>query len=260
MNYYKKNSSLALSLAAVGGLVTTIIFAIKETPKAIRDMDDFKSEAVYPPTAYEKAMIMVPAYKKTIISGAATAFCILFSNHISRKQTAGMFAAALASSQMLEKLKASLTKEELDEAESRMAQDDYDEQKPEKQEPFEEKELFYEAFADKFFWSTDKDVISAAYHFNRNFALGGTRCVNEWLEFLGLKPEERFKMYGFNSTEFLEGGLMPWIDFIEREKTLKDGTKYKEISFQWDPIFDFENYDRDHEGGRDLTEYSFQNK
>ena len=247
---FKQKGAFAWSLAAIGGLATTIYFMYKDTPKAIKALEEFEKEAVYTPTIVEKAIIAAPKYWRTILSASGTVFCILFSNYISRKHNASLHMAALASSQMLEKLRKSLTPEQLDEAESRMAQQDYDDQKPMNPNPSEDEELYYETWSDKWFYSNEKSVLAAMYHFNRNFTLAGERSILEYFDFLGLdlddKERKKWERYGFNATEFMEGGLMPWIDFnVINKKTLDNGVEYKELSFQWDPIlyYEYDYYD-----------------
>ena len=243
----KRNSPLILSIAGLAGLVTTVIFAFKEAPKAVEALKEQEEESVYEPTVVEKAWVIVPTCWKTIVAGSATAFCILFSNYISRKQQAALFGAAMFSNQMLEKFKKNLTSEQLEKVESKMAESDYHEQEISGMIPEEGCELYYESYSDKWFYATPRTIIEAQYHFNRNFTIGETRSILEYFDFLGIKLDKKerdyYSQYGFNADEFWDGGLKPWIDFIESDKELEDGTKYHALYFAWEPTFDYENYE-----------------
>lgn len=70
--------------------------------------------------------------------------------------------------------------------------------------------LFYEPYSQTFFKSTFKKILNAQYHFNRNFCLRGYASMDEYLDFLGIKPErkEDYKIIGWDWYEELY-----WVDF-----------------------------------------------
>lgn len=242
----KRNSPLFLSIAGVAGLITTIIFTYKDAPKAKEALEKQEEESVYEPSIVEKAMVVAPICWREIVAGSATAFCILFSNYISRKQQAALFGAAMISNQMLEKFKKQLTPEQLEEVECKMAEKSYKEQNMEYITHDAGEELYHETYCDKWFYSNPRDVLAAQYHFNRNFTIGQARSILEYFDFLGIEltKEERsyWAAYGYNVDEFFDGGLMPWIDFEDRDAYLENGTKYHKIGLTWDPTFDYEHY------------------
>lgn len=103
-------------------------------------------------------------------------------------------------------------------------------------------QLYFEEFSQRFFYSKPDDVIAAMYKFNRNFLLAyGERSISEFFDFLGLDEEENhaFESFGYNAYKMEQDGLRPWIDWIFKKETLKNGTSYISLGFVWDPIFEY---------------------
>lgn len=95
-----KNSPTILTCLAVGGVVTTVIFAVKATPKAcslIESVREYKfnnAEGVYheatPLTKREILSIVWKCYIPAACIGAATIACIIGSNSINQKRNAAL--------------------------------------------------------------------------------------------------------------------------------------------------------------------------
>lgn len=95
-----KNSPTILTGLAVGGVVTTVIFAVKTTPKAIDILEEAKdqkfpldeSEDDTQETISKKEIIQLTwkLYIPTIFMGAATIACIIGSNSINRRRNAAL--------------------------------------------------------------------------------------------------------------------------------------------------------------------------
>lgn len=99
---------------------------------------------------------------------------------------------------------------------------------------------------DIYFQSKEADILYAMYHTNRNFMLRGTSSVGEFFAFLNI-PEEELRAacptwdeekdtYGWDSTNFLEGGLVPWIDFrLDHVEPTEESPWIGQIRFVWPP-------------------------
>lgn len=257
----RRNSPLILSIAGLAGLVTTVIFAFKEAPKAVEALKEQEEESVYEPTVVEKAMVVAPICWKTIAAGTATAFCILFSNYISRKQQAALFGAAMLSNQMLEKFKRHMTKEQIREVEADIAVEEYENAKACGGIPFSqhynpndlsmlEDRLFYDAYTGEWFYSTELSVKERLYEFQRSFAIDSKIGINDYTDALGITTNEsrkKFELYGFNSWMFLDDGRMPWIDILLKDDVIDDcetggPIHYTVIYFDEEPLFDYLRY------------------
>ena len=76
---------------------------------------------------------------------------------------------------------------------------------------------------------SEKEVMDAEYHINRNFALRGETNLNEFYEFLGLDPTDAGCEIGWDiySDEYAFEKL--WIDFEHHLVVTEDGTEYYRI-------------------------------
>lgn len=107
-------------------------------------------------------------------------------------------------------------------------------------EPSEGKKWFFDEYSQRYFQSTDFDVITAAYHFNRNFTLRGSASLNEFYAFIDspdLPELPELDQCGYNADEFYVDGIEPWIDINYKRITDDDGNEVTNISFVWSPDF-----------------------
>ena len=94
-----KNGPTILTAFAVGGLVTTVIFTVRATPKALQLINeeyDRRAEEqigvvdVQPLTKLEVVQVTWRVYIPTICMGAATVACIIGSNSINQRRNAAL--------------------------------------------------------------------------------------------------------------------------------------------------------------------------
>lgn len=239
-NAHKLFSSRFIFLAFIG-VGATAFSAAKQTPKALRLLEEAEEEHSQPLSLFEKAKVMAPAYISTAIIAGGTIFCIGCGHRISVKNQLTLASSLAFISSKYEKLKDTVeenfSEEALKEMEHKIAEKNYDERKVEKGKIRDHKKkiLYYEAFSGRYFWSTELDVLDAMYKFNRNFQIaGGERSIAEFFDFLGLKHNEKYEAWGFSADMFLEDGLMPWIDFYSPPKK-DDSIDCITIDFQWSP-------------------------
>lgn len=248
--------STALSFISIGGVVLSIIFAIKNTPKAMKAIEQKEQELDRELSTTEKIVEAAPHYIPTITSGVVTITSIAVGNHITKKEQAAMYGSLVLANKALTRYKKNVKealqdKETVIAIEDRVAQEMYDEQEvpPISDKMRKKKELYYDAFSQRFFWSTPDHILEAMYHFNRNFAIGQFRSISEFYEFIPElygKGNNKWDNYIYIADQFWEDGLSPWIDFSFRKKKLKDGTEYTVIYLDWEPL------DRDIEAVREL--------
>lgn len=244
---FNSKSASVFSFLAIAGLITTTVLAIKDTPKAIQIMesDDFK----YGSTANKTKMI-AKNYIPSLISGAATIFCITSANSIHVKKENVLIGTVATYTGLLERYKNSIKStfncDELSSLNANIAEDVYKNNNSIPKKFNKNEQLYYESYSQRFFWSTPNDVITAMYKFNRNFLLAyGERSISEFFDFLGLDEKEnsKYESIGYSAYHMEVSGLRPWIDWILRKKTLKDGTQYTSIDFVWEPEFEYWNDD-----------------
>lgn len=92
--FIKRNSATILSFVAVAGVVATAITSANATPKAVRALDTAKlNKGEEELTKIEKVKTVLPVYLPTIITGTATAVCILGSNVLNQRTQASLSSA-----------------------------------------------------------------------------------------------------------------------------------------------------------------------
>ncbi len=232
------------SAMAVLGVVGTAVSAVAATPKAIDILRKAERKKGRELDISEKVKAAWKAYIPTALIGLSTAACIVGASVLGRRaqmSAAGAYMAAAnayeqyklknievngldAHHKVLDALAAEKSSGEIISAYDCCGSSclDFGDN--------DEEALFYDVFSERYFTSTVNRVLQAEYHFNRNFVLRGEACINEFYEFLGIKPIDDGGCYGYS----IENGLM-WIDFDHHKTALEDGLEARVIDIPWSP-------------------------
>lgn len=91
----KLNNATPTILTCLGaiGVVATAVMAVKETPKALRLLEDAEYEKGEELTVLEKANVVAPVYIPSVIVGVSTIACIFGANALNRRQQASLISA-----------------------------------------------------------------------------------------------------------------------------------------------------------------------
>lgn len=243
-NNSKMVFSAVCSAVAVLGVVGTAVSAVIATPKAIDILEKTEQKKGESLDISEKVRAAWKVYIPTAVIGLSTAACIIGASVLGRKaqiSAAGAYMAAAnayeqyklknieangldAHHNVLDALAAEKSSGAIISAYDfcgRSCLDFGDD---------DEEALFYDVFSERYFTSTVNRVLQAEYHFNRNFVLRGEACINEFYEFLGIKPIDDGNCYGYS----IDDGLM-WIDFDHHKTALEDGLEARVIDIPWAP-------------------------
>ena len=252
ISWFQKNGSTVLTCLGAGGVVATVIFAIKATPKAQekviharRDKADGQANDIseLPKlTALETVQACWKDYLPMAATGTATLLCIFGANVLDRKQQASMTAAYTILvnefNRYREKVRL-IYGEETDKAIQKMMEQekqDAEEDRP----PWDATQTFYVEGYPRFFESTMELVVIAEYCLNRNFRLRGNATYEEFLTFLGIDVNNETPLKypkGFGWDEYIgetEYGYS-WIDFDNIHRVMDDGSLVCEITFPFGP-------------------------
>lgn len=246
--FLKRNSSTILTVIGAIGVVGTTVTAVRATPKALRLLEEETNNKGEPLTNIEIVQIAAPTYIPTILVGGSTIGCIFGANILNTRQQAALTSAyALMDHTYKEyknkvnelyggdadvRIREEIAKDKLREADITVTSD---------------KALFFDEYSGRFFESTIKEVQDAEYHLNRNFALRGYCCLNEFYEFLGQPVTE----YGATVGWSLDAGEMfygySWIDFehrlVKSEDADPDYREFYQICMPFGPTADYEDPD-----------------
>lgn len=244
-NKLKSGLPIILSVAASVGVIATAVFAAKASPKAEKALAEYKSKTERDISKKEVFKETYKYYIPTAMSAAATIACITSSTVVSKKCNASLLAAcALASksyrdyTSKVKELYGQETHDKIIEAiaiekaqpEPIFAEGFLQNSTLDFKDKFEERHSFYDVYSGRKFESTFSKVLEAEYHFNRNYVLGGSNCINEFYKFIGLEPIEGGDEMGFDVCSEIY-----WVDFNHHKAVLDDGFEYYMIDFVFAP-------------------------
>lgn len=245
-NSIKKHSSTFLCIVAAGGVIATAILTAKETPKAIKILEQKKAEKEDELTVVEMAKAVAPAYIPATVSGLLTVACIFSANAFDKRQQAAITSAYALVSSNYKRYSAKLKELYGDETHKKImesiaadsakkvdiyASTYFDSGTLGFEDVNEETILFYEPYSERYFKSTLYYVLQAEYHINRNFVLGADISLNDFYSFLGIEKTDGGDMVGWSGMDGID-----WIDFENVRLALDDGTPYYIISPMFEPV------------------------
>lgn len=252
--FLKRHASTILTCVGGAGVVATTITAVKATPKALQLLDEAKKEKGEELTRMEKIKIAGPNYIPSILIGAGTIACIFGANVMSKKQQAALVSAyTLVDSSYKEykqKLKELYGEETHQKIVDAIAVEKVDPDWTVRGSYFGEgcditsddscgePVLFYDEHSNRYFMATIEQVINAAYHLNRNYALRGYTTLNELYDFLGLEPSEYGDILGWAPTD--DGEY--WVEFNYRKIKLNNGLECYILETPFEPTYEPWNY------------------
>lgn len=227
-NWIKRNGSTILTCFGAGGMIATVILAVKATPKAMRACTDAQVEKGRNQlTKLEIVRTAAPAYIPAAATGIGTLACIFGANALSRRQQAAMASAyaALASAfegyrQKVDDICGPGTDAMIEKAIEQEKQDEEDDRPP-----WDEIQTFYlecNGVAPKLFERTMEQVFRAEYEANRIFILKGKLTLNEFLQILDLPAVENGDSVGWEAYIGETQYGYRWIDFNHRYFAMED--------------------------------------
>lgn len=244
--FVKRNSSTILTCVGGIGVIATAVLCANATPKALRAIDIAREDKGEDLTKLEVVKVAGPCYIPAAAVGLSTLVCIFGANVISRRQQSSLISAyALLDNSYKEykrKVAETYGSDANDKIKDAMIKDKYKEQNSPKPKD-EETCLFYEEHYGKFFESTKEAVLEAEYHFNRNFALRGYACLNEFMDFLGLDFVRGGNTIGWSRSagELFYG--YQWVDFVHELVEMEDGLECYIIRMPFPPTADYLDLD-----------------
>lgn len=232
----KKGSPTILTCIGALGVVLTAVLAVKETPKALEQIEEAKSVKMAENgenlTALETIGACWMTYAPSAAVGIATIGCIFGANVLNRRQQASMASAYAFLDRSFREYKEAVKHVFGEEGHERVMEELMVEcpNPPTISgnlfgESFDfgvtndEKHLFYDSFTKRYFEATFSDVLLAEYHTNRNFAIGGGAVsVQDFYTFLGMDTPEDIKPLAWYVSDYYY-----FIDFTHTKKFIDDG-------------------------------------
>lgn len=225
----KQYAPLFLSALAGIGVVGTAILSSKATIK----YEQIQKECDKENTPLDKVRIAAPIYLPTIALSAATIVCIFGSSMLNRRQQASLISAYAMLNQAYKDYKNKVIELYGEDTHRKIVETIAIEKAKDVhisaptlmtncdlaiEQNDGSPKLFYDEYSNRYFEKTIEQVLTAEYHLNRNYCLCGGVSLNEFYEFLGLKPTDIGESLGWSIDDEVY-----WIDFNHYKVTLDDG-------------------------------------
>ena len=241
--FLKRNSSSILTGIGAAGVVVTSVMAAKATPKAINIIREAKEEKGEDLTAIETVMAVGPIYIPTIISGASTISCIFGANILNKRSQAALASAYAFLDNSYKEYKNKVSELYGDDADNNIREEIAKDKYKDYSNSFtDDKQLYFDEYSGRYFQSTPEDIQKAEYDLNRTLSIDDEAYLNDWYEYIGLDPLDHGRDFGWSTGINYEQYWQSWIDFSHTKTVLDDGLECIIISFDQEPVNNFEDY------------------
>ena len=245
--FWYDNGARVLTGASILGLVGTAVMAAKDTPKALeilQEKEDYKVEKYgHKLTRIEKAIALVPGYLPTILTGTATAACILGANYMNEKHQASIIAAYTQLFNSYDQYQRKVKEIFGEEAEKKIREElEKDRYLHETYGSVDDTRLFYDEYSKRYFEMSLYEFQRVMYELNRIYNHVGEITLNEFYEFLQLDPVDIGDKLGWNGHKDWECVGFSWIEAHLVEIETPDNLQAFGIVFNIDPSKDFQEW------------------
>jgi hypothetical protein len=245
--FFAKNSPTLLTGIGVAGLISTVVMAIRATPRAIQILEEEKNrrslEADTPDPITKKDAIVLTwkCYIPTAVLGAATIGCIVSANSINLRRNAVLAGLYSLSETAIKEYKAKVV-ETIGESKAHTIKDEIAKDRVAKN-PVNDKEviitgkgdtLCYEPLSGRYFKSDIEKIRKIINEANRRMMNEQWVTVNEVYYELGLEHTDMGEMLGWHVDD---GLLEP--DFSSQ--IAKDDTPCIVVNFNNEPRFMYQD-------------------
>lgn len=215
-----KNSPTILTGLAVGGLIATVILAVRATPKAIRHIEEEEEYNDQYGITNDDGLTLTPLeiikvtwkdYVPAALMGTATIACIIGSNSINQRRNAAIAGAFALTKEALEEYRAKVV-EKIGEKKELAVRESIDQDALDKNPPVEKSiimtgkgdMLCYDRLSSRYFKSDIAHINKVINQFNKQLNNDMFVSLNELYSDLGLEAIE----IGDNLGWHIEDGLL----------------------------------------------------
>lgn len=233
-DYIRKHAPTILTYAGIGGFVTTVVMAIKATPKALDIQKEFNEDT----TNWEKVKALTPVYIPTIIVGASSITCVIAANALNVKRFGALAAAYKLTETAYKEYKDGVI-ETVGEKKEQAIRDKIAEKKIKDisdEEPLEiddSKTLCLDLTTGGYFMSDKMSIEKKINELNATLLVDGYVSLNDFREALGNQPMEIGDKIGWHC----EFGL---ISVSFSSQLAPSGRPCLTISYDVSPGYDFD--------------------
>ena len=228
-------------LAGIGiaGMITTVVLAVRATPKALTLIDEASNEKNAELTRVEVVKAAWKPYVPAVITGIMSTTCMIGSVHIGARRIAAISTAykltETAFSEYKDKVVETIGEKKEKSIKEKIAEDKLEKNPASKSDVIitgDKETLFYDASAGGYFPSDIETVKRAVNEINRQMIYDNYVSLNEFYDLLGREHTELGDELGWN----LDSGLIE-VDFTS--KIADNGKPCIVISYNVAPRYDY---------------------
>lgn len=190
----KKHSPEILTGLGLVTLASSVVLAVKATPKALWVIEHEEIEQAHPLTTKEKVKVAYKLYIPAAAAFVAGSACIIGASSIHLHRNAALAAAASLTDATFKSYREVVSEKIGEEAEKdihkKVAAKKMEEHTPETKiinlPHGDDTTWCYDPLVDRYFWSTRNVIENAVNVFNRQMRYDMRLSVNEWFDTLGL--------------------------------------------------------------------------
>lgn len=205
------NAPAILTAAAVVGVATTTVFAVKATPKALDLIEAAEEESHDVLTIPQKIRVTFPCYIPALGMGAATMACIISASTTATRRNAALLSAYTLSENAFKEYQ-SKVKETLGDKKEKTVRDEIAEDRIKNNPPVDASVIFtgagkvlcYELLTGRYFESTHEDLRRAENNVNKQIINDMYASQNDFYREIGLPPTKMGDEFGWNTDKLLE--------------------------------------------------------
>ena len=237
--FFRRHSSVILTVLGSTGVVATAILSVRAVPKAEKLLIEAYNKKGDALTTAEKIKASWTAYVPAAVTGVSTIACVFGINYLSKRSQASLASAyALIDNAFKEyrnKVKDMYGEEGITNLEHEIIKSKYTDDL----EPNDDKLLFYDHQSRRFFESTMDAVTQAEKTFLEVFHEKGYGSLNQYYDILGIPRTE----YGFQLGWFDVENNDPYncheLEFEYEEVTIRDNLKCWIIATNMPASYDY---------------------
>lgn len=204
----KKHSSQILTYLGIGGMLTTTVLAVSETPEALQRIEEKKRRENHRElTAVQTIQAAWKCYIPSILTGTLSTGCLIGACAVNERRNAALAAAYNLSETALREYKSKVI-ETIGEKKEEAIRESIDKERVEHNPPGQEvlmaegngKTLCYDALCGRYFYSDMETLRHAANKLNRQMAMMSEPYIslNEFYMEIGLSVVEVGDAIGWN--------------------------------------------------------------
>lgn len=220
-----KRSPEILTGLGIAGMFTTVVLAVKATPKALRNIEQLEEEGMIPIPKIEIVKSCWKCYVPAAVMGLTSAACLIGATSVSARRTAALAAAYQISETALTEYREKVV-ETIGEKKEKLVREKISEDRVEKQ-PVTKSEvfitnkgdtLFLEPLSKRYFKSDIELIRKAENRINKEILQGisGYVSLNEFYDEIGLDHTDLGDDLGWNVDKLID---------IEFDPTITDDEK-----------------------------------